>query len=107
MIDVDRGTIVDPDAIHPPSNISMGRYTWNVTEDDIVRSGKMYFFYLHRNGGFWSEGFASRYVNISRPVGKDVAVEKVSDAGPRGVQSSFSLAFGMASLVSLVVVVCF
>ena len=46
---------------------SVGGWLWHVKESEFVRVGTMYFFYVVRRDGFWAEGFASRFVNVSMP----------------------------------------
>lgn len=81
-------------------NTSLGRYLWLVRENKFVQSGVMYFFYVARKDGFWSEGFASRYVNISRAEEKGLTVSKMtSDTIGIGIHRSGVL---MPALVLLV-----
>ena len=61
-------------------NASLERYLWLVRENDFVKSGGMYFFYVTRKNGFWSEGFASRYVNISRAEERGLTISKMTSS---------------------------
>jgi hypothetical protein len=65
----------------------------------------MYFFYVVRKDGYWSEGFASRFVNISRP-GEQGAMfsEQVASNAAAVVQASGTLKLGVALLFSFGIV---
>ncbi|KAF2449428.1 hypothetical protein P171DRAFT_517136 [Karstenula rhodostoma CBS 690.94] len=64
------------------SQANMSGYLWeveDVSNDPFFDSTGMFFFYVVRRDGFWAEGFASRFVNISR---KDMeALKMTSGAG--------------------------
>lgn len=65
----------------------------------------MYFFYVVRKDGFWSEGFASRFVNISRPGDQGAMFsEQLSSMAADDVQVSGVFKLGVTVLISCSIV---
>jgi hypothetical protein len=58
----------------------MSGYLWKVKDDTnapFLENSGMFFFYMVNRNGFWAEGFASKFVNISR----EEALKMTSNAG--------------------------
>lgn len=82
------------------NSTGLSGYMWPVKEDSFLHVGAMYFFYVARKDGFWSEGFASRFVNISRLEERvPMLLNKASSTAAAGFQPPRNSQLGVILLV--------